>query len=221
VHDFTGNDDIAGIEEAARYWASDSIKPILDKFKPYLLINVANEWTSWGQDSIWFNGYKSAINIMRNAGLSHCIVIDGSGWGQDIDPVKKHAAELIQFDPLHNLLFDIHMYMGWNDTAKITSELNYVVQNQIPLIVGEFGYNFNEGGNNLRCKVDAAHVLKVCNELGIGYIPWSWSGNNDENCWLDIVQDWHEPTLWGKQVLLGDGSISETAKPCSIFANED
>lgn len=154
---------------------------------------------------------------MRGAGLTHCIVIDGSGWGQDFDPIKKHAHELIEHDSLHNLLFDIHMYMGWNDTAKITTELNYAVVNNIPLIVGEFGYNFNNGGNNLQCKVDAAHVLKVCNQLGIGYLPWSWSGNNEENQWLDIVQDWQSPTEWGKLVLLSPNGIKQTAKPCSVF----
>jgi mannan endo-1,4-beta-mannosidase len=219
LHDFTGGDEIAGIEKAASYWTSDSIKPILEEFKPYLMINIANEWTSWGQDSIWFNGYKSAIKKMRDAGLNHCLVIDGAGWGQDIDPVKKHAKELLEFDPQQNLLFDIHMYMGWNDTAKITQEMNYVVENNIPLIVGEFGYDYNEGRNNLQCRVNANHVLKTCKQLGIGFMPWSWSGNNKENKWLDIIDDWQGFTPWGKQVMFGPDGIYETAKTCTVYNN--
>ncbi len=219
LHDFTGHDSLGDMHIAANYWTSDSIRPIMNEFKDRLLINIANEWTSWGHDSIWLEGYKLAISKMRNSGLEHCLVIDASGWGQDINPIKKYAKELLDFDPLHNLLFDIHMYMAWNDEQKIIDELQYMVDNQIPIIVGEFGYDCNEGKNNLECRVNDSVVVSTCNRLGIGFMPWSWSGNNEANAWLDIVEKWGDFTTWGDRVVNGAGGIRQTAKPCSVFGS--
>ncbi len=221
IHDFTGKDEISGgLELAAKYWARDDIKAVLNEFKPYILINIANEWMNSWDDKNWFEGYKSAIQIMRNAGLDHCLVIDGSGWGQNINPIKNYGAELLKLDPKHNLLFDIHMYGSWNDAGKIKQELNYIHDSKIPLIVGEFGYNSNNGKNNLTCKVDAPFLLETCQNLGIGYMPWSWCGNNKENEWLDIVRQWNKPTPWGELVVNSVNGIKNTAKPCSIFQVE-
>jgi mannan endo-1,4-beta-mannosidase len=217
IHDFTGDDKISGVEAAAKYWARDDIKAVLNDFKPYILINIANEWMGKWDDKNWFEGYKSAIAIMRNAGLDQCLVIDGAGWGQDINPIKNFGHELIQLDPQHNLLFDVHIYGSWNDSDKIVKELNFIHDNKIPLVVGEFGFNFNNGKNNLTCKVDAALLIKTCQQLGIGYMPWSWCGNNKENQWLDLVSHWKDFTPWGNLVFNSADGIKNTSKPCSIF----
>lgn len=220
LHDFTGHDSLGDMHIAANYWTSDSINPIMNEFKNVLLINIANEWTSWGKDSIWLEGYKLAINKIRAAGMQHCLVIDAGGWGQDATPIKKYAKQLLNLDPLHNLLFDVHMYMAWNDEQKIIDELQYMIDNQIPIIVGEFGYDYNEGCNNLECRVNDSVVVSTCNRLGIGFMPWSWSGNNAANAWLDIVKDWGNFTDWGQRVIMGNGGIKQTAKPCSVFSEQ-
>jgi len=218
LHDFTGHDSVSDMQIAADYWTSDSIRPIMNEYEQVLMINIANEWTSWGKDSVWLEGYKLAISKIRAAGMRHCLVIDGGGWGQDINPIKKYAKELLNIDPLHNLLFDIHMYMAWNDEQKIQNELQYMVDNQIPIIVGEFGYDYNEGKNNLECRVNDTMVINTCNKLGLGYMPWSWSGNNEANAWLDIVKNWGDFTFWGNRVINGEGGIKQTSKQCSVFS---
>lgn len=50
-------------------------------------------------------------------------------------------------------------------------------------------------------------------------MPWSWTGNNKANKWLDLVEagDWKTLTWWGKQVISGKGGITETAKKASVF----
>jgi mannan endo-1,4-beta-mannosidase len=72
------------------------------------------------------------------------------------------------------------IYGYFIDNTKITSELTFIKENKIPLVVGEFGYIFNKGQNNLGCKIDASLLLVTCQQLGIGYLAWSWSGNNQK-----------------------------------------
>ena len=113
----------------------------------------------------------------------------------------------------------MHIYGNWNDNAKIDRELKYFVDHKLALVVGEFGYNSNNGKNNLSCKVDAAHLIMKCQEYGIGYMPWSWTGNNKENQWLDMVSitDWKTLSQWGELVINGENGIKKTSKTCSIF----
>jgi mannan endo-1,4-beta-mannosidase len=219
IHDPTGSDDISDLEAAALYWVRDDVKSILNEFKPYIILNIANEWMAGGDADLWFTGYKSAISIIRNAGLHHCLLIDAAGWGQDLGPTKRHAGELLAHDPQSNLIFAVHMYGYWNDNEKIDTELNYFIDNKLTLVVGEFGYDYSSGENNLGCRVDAPFLLRKCDENGIGYLPWSWTGNNEQNQWLDMVSpnDWETLTPWGELVLCGEHGIYKTARTCSIF----
>ena len=150
------------------------------------------------------------------------MVVDAPGWGQNILPILKGGQQLIDCDPLHNILFSVHMYGSWNDSQKIINKLTEAKNKQLPLIVGEFGYNYNDGKNNLGCKADHRTILKTCHQLDYGFMPWSWTGNNQENAWLDMVdhRDWKTPTAWGTDVIDGAYGIRQTAIPTKVFEND-
>lgn len=118
------------------------------------------------------------------------------------------------------------MYGSWNKAERIKEKLTLCSRKltlcsskQLPVIVGEFGYNYDNGKNNLTCKVDHQTILDVCNELEYGYMPWSCTGNNKDNNWLDMADksDWHTFTWWGEEVINGKGGIKETAEKASVF----
>lgn len=111
------------------------------------------------------------------------------------------------------------MYGLWNNPKKIGEKLQQAYMLKLPLIVGEFGYNYRKGKNNLGCKVNHRLIIETCNKLGYGFMPWSWTGNNEENQWLDMVSpaDWKTLTWWGKEVIEGEGGIEKTAKKASVF----
>ena len=90
------------------------------------------------------------------------------------------------------------------------------------MIVGEFGYNHNDGQNNLGCKADHRIIMATCKRLGYGFMPWSWTGNNRENAWLDLVdsRDWKTPTQWGREVIEGECGIRQTALPACVFEED-
>ena len=69
---------------------------------------------------------------------------------------------------------------------------------------------------------DHRQILATCHLLGYGFIPWSWTGNNHENAWLDMMdsKDWKTPTWWGREVIEGADGIRQTANRAKVFEDE-
>jgi len=220
LHDATGDSTEAKLLELAAYFTTHEMKRIYDKYEKYLLINIANEWGNHSvTNEYWRDAYKKCITLLRQAGYHSTIVIDAPGWGQNAEPILTYGNELFAFDPQQNLLFSIHMYGSWNEAEKIKSHLTEATDKKLPLIVGEFGYNYNKGNNNLTCRVNHQQILKTCDELQLGYLAWSWTGNNTENKWLDLVSydDWQTLTWWGKEVFDSPYGIKKTSVIASVF----
>lgn len=220
LHDVTGSPSKERLLDMARWYSRPERVSMLRKYEKYLLLNIANEW---GDHSVstehWLDTYTDAVKMMRDAGYLTTIVVDGPGWGQNITPFIEGGQALIDADPMHNILLSIHMYGSWNDPEKIVNDLTACRKLKLPVVVGEFGYNNKAGDNNLGCKADHSVILATCNKLGYGFMPWSWTGNNQENQWLDLVdnRDWKTLTWWGQQVIAGPGGITDTAKKSAVF----
>ena len=218
VHDATGSDDINDLVKAANYFAD--MASVLKGTEHYVIINIANEWGSHKVATHhWLKSYTEAVAMMREVGYKTTLVVDAPGWGQNIKPILKRGRELIENDPLHNILFSIHMYGSWNNPKEITEKLEAAKKENLPLIVGEFGYNYDNGHNNLHCKADHRLIMATCHRLGYGFMPWSWTGNNRENAWLDMVSssDWKTPTWWGREVIDGEFGIRQAAQRAKVF----
>ncbi len=220
LHDATGDTSAIKLFKLAQYFVTEEMKSIIKKYERFVLINIANEW---GDNTLkadyWRDAYADCILLLRSQGIESVIVIDAPGWGQNSGPILTYGKDLIKTDPLHNLLFSVHMYGSWNKDRKIKNELKKAHSLSLPLIVGEFGYNYNKGNNNLGCKVNHKQILKTCSELNIGYLAWSWTGNNRENNWLDLVEysDWKTLTPWGEEIFDSTFGIKETAIKASVF----
>ncbi len=223
LHDVTGNASGDRLLDMARYYVRDDVRTVLLRHQRCLLINIANEWGNHHvKTSYWRESYGKAIALIRDAGITTTLVVDAPGWGQNIRPILEAGQQLIDDDPQHNILFSVHMYGSWNNPKNIVSTLTSAKDKQLPLIVGEFGYNHNDGHNNLKCKADHRLILSTCHRLGYGFMPWSWTGNNQENAWLDMVdsRDWKTPTQWGLEVIDGEYGIRQTARTAGVFTIE-
>jgi mannan endo-1,4-beta-mannosidase len=220
LHDATGNPTAEKLLEVTKYYIQSDVKEVLLKYQKYLLINIANEWGDHTMtDEYWRDSYNSAIDILRKAGYKTTLVIDAPGWGQKIDPFYTCGKDVLSHDSLKNILFSIHMYGSWNDPEEIKNDLQKAYDMGLPLIVGEFGYNYENGKNNLGCKVDHRTIMAKCNQLAYGFLAWSWSGNNKENSWLDLAnsKNWKDINWWGKEIFESKDGISNNAKKASVF----
>jgi len=209
LHDSTGIRTDESLLTTAAYWTKPEVLAVLEQFRAYLLVNIANEWS--GGDS-YSATYTTVIGNLRAAGIRHTLVIDASGYGQNAQSLVDAAPVLLEADPEHNLLFSIHMYDLFTDPARVDSVLEEAKQKKIPYIVGEFGTELNGKA------VAWSEILAKCQELGLGYIAWSWMGNDSDTAHLDMADAWEGPlTTWGHDVMDGANGITATAKRASIF----
>lgn len=224
LHDVTGQDDPDALAGVVDWWIDPDVVNVLDDFRREALVNVANEWGgNTLAPTVWRDAYVAAVTRMRAAGIGHTIVVDGSGWGQDLDVILAHGAEVLAADPDRNVLFSVHMYARWNDAETIGPALDAARAAGLALIVGEFGWDFNAGINNLFCRVDAPRLLAETEARGVGWLAWSWFGNNAENAWLDLTDDGTLATLtdWGATIVEGAHGLGETARRATIYRADD
>jgi len=141
-------------------------------------------------------------------------VIDANGYGQNASSIFASAAALIDADPEANLLFSVHMYNQFGQASQVDAVLDQAVSSGVPLIVGEFGPQL-QGGN-----VAWQQIMAKCQQHGLGYIAWSWSGNDASTANLNVVNDFTTQLTpsWGRQVMVEhENSIQKTAQKASIF----
>ncbi|MDQ8737063.1 cellulase family glycosylhydrolase [Paenibacillus sp. LHD-38] len=156
--------------------------------------------------------------IIAKLMIHNTIIVDGSGWGQNSSPIKAYGNALLTHDPDHNVMFSIHMYGSWNDSSQIGTELQAIKNLGLAVMVGEFGYNYNNGNNNLGSQVNAQEVMNQSQAKGIGYMAWSWTGNDSGNSWLDMTtSDWQTLTAWGNLVINGTNGIWATSTKATVF----
>ncbi len=218
LHDGTGSNSTTVLQNMANYWVRGDVLSILKKHERTIMINIANEWSDNDMTPLgWRDAYKQPITTIRNAGLTTTIVIDSPKWGGDFSAALLYGSDLLNHDPRHNLLFSVHAYSTLNNSNDIYNMMNNYKSNNLPLLIGEFGYNYNNGNNNLGSKVDAPLLMQYAQQFGVGYVAWSTAGNDAANAWLDLMTNWSGTTSWGNTVWYGQYGISNTAQKASIY----
>jgi mannan endo-1,4-beta-mannosidase len=163
------------------YWTQADVAQVVVKHQANLLLNIANEA---GDDKVtqeaFESTYKAAITALRGTGFKGPLIIDAPQWGQDIDRLQASGPALITADPLHNLMFSVHMW--WNDPegARVKQELQQSAEMNLPLVVGEFAqhavYLCDQSPFAYSVLLDEAHTREI------GWLAWSWGGVTNNDC---------------------------------------
>ncbi|WP_405771806.1 cellulase family glycosylhydrolase [Streptomyces sp. NBC_01538] len=214
VHDATGygEDAAAGtLDQAADYWIG--LKGVLAGQEDYVVINLANE--PWGNTDPagWTAPTIAAVRKLRAAGLQHTIMVDAPNWGQDWQGVMRaNARSVYDADTTGNLIFSIHMYSVYDTAAEITDYLNAFVTAQLPILIGEFGGPADQYGDP-----DEDTMMGAAQQLKLGYLAWSWSGNTDPALDLSIGFDPKQLSAWGRRVFNGPNGIAQTSREATVY----
>ncbi|HEX9999302.1 MAG TPA: cellulase family glycosylhydrolase, partial [Actinoplanes sp.] len=215
VHDTTGyGEDAAAatLAEAVDYWIS--VKSALDGQESYVILNIGNEPYGNTNATGWIADTKNAITRLRAAGFQHSIMVDAPNWGQDWQFIMRdNAASVFATDPLKNTIFSIHMYGVFDTAAEVTDYLGKFQTANLPLVVGEFGINHSDGNP------DEDTIMATAQQLGVGYLGWSWSGNGGGVEYLDMVNAFNPASLteWGERFINGANGIKATSKEATIY----
>ncbi len=222
-HGATG--DLSAVSAVVDYWMQPEILAVLKKHEPYLLLNIANEAGSTVTRDDFVAVYQTAIDRLRAGGLVLPLLIDGPGWGQDIDMLQAAGPALLEHDPEHNLIFSVHMWWADPNGDRIKSELTESVNMGLPLIVGEFAQHAVSGCDT---QPFAYRVLmEEATRLQIGWLAWSWGSVDNGDCAArgsfdmttgGVFGVWEES--WGEEVAVTDrNSIQNTSvRPASMLS---
>lgn len=213
VHDTTGfgeDSAAASLDEAVNYWISQ--KSALAGQENYVVINIGNEPIGNNNAGQWTAATTAALRKMRSNGFEHLLMVDAPNWGQDWQFVMRDNAQtVLDADSQHNTVLSIHMYDVFNTTAAITDYLNRFQTNGWPLVIGEFGWRATSSN------VDDQTVMAEAVTRGVGYLGWSWAGNNDPILDMTVNFDPNQLTTWGQRMFNGPNGIKATAREATIY----
>lgn len=215
-HDTTGyGEDGAAVSlaTAVNYWKD--VKSALDGHERYIIINIGNEPYGNSNTSAWVTDTKNAITAMRAAGFRHTLMVDAPNWGQDWSgTMKNNAASIFDTDPDKNVVFSVHMYGVYDTAAEVRDYIAAFVNANLPLVIGEFGFNHSDGNP------DEDTIMSEAQAKGIGYLGWSWSGNGGGVEYLDMVTafDASRPTSWGTRIIDGANGLRATSIEASVYS---
>ncbi|MET0534062.1 MAG: cellulase family glycosylhydrolase [Steroidobacter sp.] len=217
VHDSTGWGDSSAavpISNAVSYWTSADVRAAINGQEDFVIINIANEPFGNNSSANYVNDTIASIQALRNAGLTHNLMVDAANWGQDWSSTLRNSAQQIfNADPLRNITFSVHMYEVYPNVSTVSSYMQAFADMGLPLVVGEFG------GDHNGQPVDEAAIMAQAQQRGLGYLGWSWSGNGSCCTQLDIVTDFSTTlTSWGNALINGSNGITATAVPATVFA---
>ncbi|MGK5501514.1 glycoside hydrolase family 5 protein, partial [Streptomyces sp. URMC 125] len=215
VHDTTGYGEQSGavsLDRAADYWIS--VRSALEGQEDYVVVNIGNEPHGNSGYERWTADTSGAIRKLRDAGFDHALMVDAPNWGQDWSgTMRANAAAVFGADPDRNTLFSIHMYGVYDTAAEVRDYLNHFVNAGLPVLVGEFGHDHSDGNP------DEDAILATTEQLGLGYLGWSWSGNGGGVEYLDMVAGFDPDSLtsWGERIFNGPDGIAATAEEAAVY----
>ncbi|MFC3114426.1 cellulase family glycosylhydrolase [Cellvibrio fontiphilus] len=219
VHDSTGFGESGGathISRATEYWLSADIKAAITGQEDYVVVNIANEpFGNSTSATTYTNDHITAIRALREGGLTHMLMVDAANWGQDwSNAMRDNAPAILAADPRRNVVFSVHMYEVYNSAAIVQSYMSSFQNRGLALVVGEFGADHN--GSN----VAEEAILQYAQDMGIGYLGWSWSGNGSCCTSLDIVLNWNPAALspWGNYLINSTNGIKATSRLATHFS---
>ena len=215
AHDTTGfgqDPKAATIAEAVRFWIG--VRDALIGQEDYVIINIANEPFGNGTTMPWAAQTADAIRQLRAAGFRHTLMVDAPGWGQDESFVMRDNAErVLAADATGDTVFDVHMYGQFGTASKVNSYLGWFTSRHLPIVIGEFSSQHRWGDP------DEDAIMACAQAHRLGYFGWSWSGNDPQYSYLDLVHnfDAKSRTAWGQRFINGPNGLATGTDEATIY----
>ncbi|MDG6102310.1 cellulase family glycosylhydrolase [Dactylosporangium aurantiacum] len=217
AHDTTGfgqDKKAATMAQAVQFWLG--LRDVLVGQEDHVIVNIANEPFGNGTTMPWVQQTTDAIRTLRAAGFRHTLMVDAPGWGQDESFVMRDNAERVRdADPTGNTIFDIHMYGEFDTAPKVNSYLSSFTDRRLPILIGEFSGEHQWGDP------DEDAIMAYAEARELGYFGWSWSGNDKQYSYLDLVDNFDagKPTAWGRRFISGPNGLTTDTREATVYRN--
>jgi mannan endo-1,4-beta-mannosidase len=190
--DWTTSSDVSQINsDLVPWWTDPANMDVLQKYEERLIINIGNEvgiyrWADDPASSLndYLNAYKQAIAALRAAGYQLPLMIDAPDGGSSIDAFLQVGQQLIEADPLHNLLLSVHAYWAAYDGMSFVEQ---TIAANLPIVFGEIAnwqdgtdtacvYSLDGSGQGTPAENGYTYqsLLTLCQQNLMGWLAWSW-----------------------------------------------
>jgi mannan endo-1,4-beta-mannosidase len=203
-HNATGKWD-KELQACVDFWNDPVLIAGIERNRQWTIVNIANEAGDHNiSDENFLSTYKAAITSLRKWGYTVPIMIDASLWGQNVDQLLRVGPELLQHDPLANVIFSTHSY--WAAEQSIDNYYKVAKKSKdlgITMIIGEGPSVTRVGQCDNPAPLPYLEGMKILEENQAGWLNWSWGGMKNGDCddfrYFDITKDgtfghwWHQP----------------------------
>ena len=227
----SGATDTGTLNAAVSFWTSQAAN--WTSYNNIALFNIANEWGPCSDDPSpqdYQTGYIYAVQAMRQAGYTAPIVVDASCSGEGIESLVNYAQAIEDADPLHNVVFSIHVYGSfYSDTPfcdgcgyQFAPAMKQLASLGVPVIIGEFGCancDFTQPS-----PVPPDDIMKAGELYQFGWLAWSW---DDNDCTFNLLGPcppfqgyaWtFQLSDYGFDVITSPGfGMQAVSKPATVF----
>lgn len=169
------------------WWLQPSVVALFNKHKRYSIINMANEfgYYTYAGGTItdlntYKNNYETAIASLRTAGYKQPIMIDAPDCGTNADALIATGLEILNSDPLKNIIFSVHAYwisFTGNDSTTMANKVQEMVNSNLPFVFGEVA-NYQSDATPCQYALNYTDLLKTLEQKQMGWLAWAWT--NDE-----------------------------------------
>ena len=220
-HSATGEWD--KLDVCINFWNHPGLIEVIQRNKAWTLLNIGNEVGDHAvTDEQFRTEYMAAIDSLRGWGYTVPIVIDATTWGQNVDIIFRNWREIVEHDPLHNILFSVHSY--WSDINNYNRVAMEAINEGLPVIIGEGPSPTAYPACSI---LDYETGLEVTGRNDIGWLSWSWGGMPNGHCIpnFDHTKD-GEFGKWrtshaANMMVDHEYSLMRTAeRPASFFGND-
>lgn len=184
LHDATG--DFSKFQELLDYWTQTEVLATIQKYKKWMVVNIGNE-VGDGSETVaeWVTYYQDAITLLRHAGVDTPLMIDCGGWGNQERYFLEGGEELLEFDPLHNIIFSVHTY--WTDAGdqakldRLNTMISDAKSKNLTYVIGE-GPQLVASPSACEDEFPYSEAMRILLEEKIGWLSWSWGAVNNGDC---------------------------------------
>ncbi|MDY7106252.1 MAG: cellulase family glycosylhydrolase [Actinomycetota bacterium] len=206
MHDATCSN--GSIDAVLDYWTTPEMVALAQDFDDSLWINLANEHT-FSSPEEWRDTYRATITELRSLGVTNPIVLDsGANCGQNPESFLLYGQDVLESDPMHNVILSIHMYGFWRTGPgsgegftppnEVGEQLAALRDTGVPIIIGEFGWDEPAADD---VPYDAATVVETAQDLGIGWTYWAWYTDTANHRAVTGLDQPGSPTAAGSYLL--------------------
>jgi len=168
----------SGLRTAMKRW-TDTWREVLSdpRYRAHLVLNIANEWGEADAGDSFGNTYRAAVVQLRAAGYEFPLMIDAAHCGQDYSVFANGgAARIAAVDRYRNLIFSTHAYWRYQTHKAIDDAVAAVRDQRLAFVWGEFGQAAFQA--DIGQATDHSYLIGRAEATGVGYIAWSWYGND-------------------------------------------